>query len=112
MKKSSLILLSCLGLLAACGEGVPGKDEIKKAEVERAATSDATNIFTGQTDAAKKQQLIEQYTKSIDVQSVNCKPTQGFDNVWDCSVSQFVNGDPGTIDVRVTREKDGSLNVQ
>ncbi|MXV36982.1 MULTISPECIES: hypothetical protein [unclassified Saccharibacter] len=109
-------LLSACFLLVSCGDNAPNKHEVEQFLKERTSHNSLkvqgllTDIFGDKNAINKKRQdITNEITKSLHVDSVSCSPVQGFKAVYDCTVHALIHDDPMTESFRFVRHDDGSL---
>lgn len=106
--KLRTLLVSGLLCLASCGGGEPSKAEVKKILIDYGLQT--AFLFQNPTQQQRDQASAD-LEKKVDVQSLNCKPVEGFKKVWDCAVNYMVNGAPNTDKMRLYRTDKGELAI-
>ncbi|GBR42293.1 hypothetical protein [Gluconobacter roseus] len=102
------LLVPGLFCLASCGGGEPSKAEVKKLLIENGIQQ--AFLFQNPTQQ-QRDQAIATLEKKIDLQSVACKPVEGFKKVWDCTVNYMLNDAPQSDKMRFHRQNDDHLAV-
>ena len=101
----AILTITMLVSLTACGDNGPGKDEVRDF---LATTSIQISPFAHPSQQAIND-ATERAKKLYDVQGLDCSATQGFKNVWDCTVHVVVSNDPRILKLRFHRDNNGKL---
>ena len=88
-------------LLFGCGDSKPSKEEVKDFLAQQAAS---LNFPFQRPNPLQMALAISQAKKSLDVQSLECKATEGFKRVWDCKINAIINNSPTVAFFRFHRD--------
>ena len=109
IKLKTGLCLAVMSLLTACGDNSPNKDEVRDFLATKSISEAySANPFQRHTEQ-ETQNSIEKMKKALDIQSMECSATQGFKNVWDCTVNMMLMNEPHTSKVRFHRDDKGKL---